>query len=116
MAFSLSDPHVQVALPAPLPGRLAHHQRLRLCDPQLYGRTATAIPEQGVYPLPARLIRGGGVHAVARDQGRQAASAGRRSLIVAGRLGCWAPQSLRFFPLKLPLTTRSRLRYITPVK
>jgi hypothetical protein len=33
MAFSLSDTCVQIALPAPLAGRLAGHQRLRLPSP-----------------------------------------------------------------------------------
>src|SRR5882672_383494 len=83
MAFSLSHPCVPFALPAPLPGRLARHQRLRLCAPQPYGLTAAAIREQAVYPLPARPLRGGSPHAVARDQGRQPAS---RSLIVVGYL------------------------------
>src|ERR1700687_5091824 len=36
---------------------------------------------------PSPLSSGDGVHAVARDQGRQAASAGRRSLIVGDWLG-----------------------------
>jgi hypothetical protein len=67
--------------------RLAHHQRLRLCDPQLYGRTVAAIPGPGVYHLHARPLRGAGDDAVARDQGRQAAS-GRDGLIVGGWLGC----------------------------
>jgi hypothetical protein len=61
--------YVQVAFPAAVPGRLAHHRRLCLCDPQLYGRTVSAIPGQGVYHPPARLLRGAGDHAVARDQG-----------------------------------------------
>ncbi len=76
--------------PLALPGRLARHQRLRLCDSQSYGRAVTAIPGQGVCPLPARPLRRGSPHAVARDQGRQAASPSRRSLIVPG---CLVPES-----------------------
>ena len=79
---------IPVAFPAAIPGRLARHRRLRLCDPQPHGRTVAAISEQGVYLLSARLLRGVGDHAVARDQGRQAASAGCRSVIVGGWLIC----------------------------
>jgi hypothetical protein len=60
---------------------------LRLRDPEPYERTLTAISEQSVYHLPAPLLRGAGAHAVAHHQGRQAASAGRRSLIVGDCLG-----------------------------
>src|SRR5713101_6243182 len=94
MAFPPGDPHLQVALLAPVPGRLAHHQRLRLCAPQLYGLTVAAICEQGVSPLPARPLRGAGANAVARDQGRQPASPGRRSLLVTGQLGSAVGQPL----------------------
>jgi hypothetical protein len=44
--------------------------------------------DKGVYLFSARLLRGGGADAVAHHQGRQAASAGRDSLIVGGWLGC----------------------------
>jgi Domain of unknown function (DUF4386) len=43
MAFSLSDPPVQIALPTPIPRRVADHQRLRLSDNELYRLTVTAI-------------------------------------------------------------------------
>ena len=43
MAFPLSDSCVQVALPAPLPGHLADHQRLRLSGHELYGLTFTSV-------------------------------------------------------------------------
>src|SRR5207247_9345527 len=43
MAHSLSDPCVQIGLPAPLPGRLADYQRLRLCGPELYRLAITAV-------------------------------------------------------------------------
>ena len=79
---------VQVAIPASLPGRLARYRRLRLGDPELYRFAVAAILRQGVYLLSACLLRGGGAHAVARDQGRQAASAGGRSLNVGGCLDC----------------------------
>src|SRR5713226_8432121 len=110
MASSLSDPCVQVALPAALSGRLARHQRLRLRDPEPYGRTVTAIPWQGVYHLPARLLGRACAHAVARDQGRQAASAGRRSLIVGGWLGCRVPQTS---VAPAPIIRSGRLRFLT---
>jgi hypothetical protein len=48
-ATPVSGAGVQVAFPAAVPGRLAHHQRLRLCDHQLCGRTVAAIPGPGVY-------------------------------------------------------------------
>jgi len=88
MAFSLSGPCVPVALPAPLPGRLADHQRLRLSDHELYGLTVTAIRGYGLQHRLSRPPRGDGDHAVAPDKGRQAATAGRRSLIVGGWIGC----------------------------
>ena len=86
--FSLSHPCVQVALPAPLPGRLADHQRLRLSGHELYGLTVAAIRGYGLQHRLPRPPRRDGDHAVARDQGRQAASAEQRSLIVGGWLGC----------------------------
>ncbi len=46
-----------------------------------YERTVAAIFREGLYDLPARPLRGGCVHAVALDQGRQAASC---SLFVRG--------------------------------
>jgi hypothetical protein len=92
MALSFSNLCVQVTLPSPLPGRLAQHQRHRLCDPQLYGRTVAAIPGQGVYHLPARPLRGGGI--ITRDQGRQAASPGRILIIGWWLRGDTAPASI----------------------
>lgn len=65
------------------PRRLAGHRRLRPCDPEPHRGTVAAIPGQGVYLLSARLLRRAGDHAVARDQGCQAAS-GRDGLIVGG--------------------------------
>jgi DinB superfamily len=60
---------------------------------------------------------GGGVHAVAYDQGRQAASAGRRRLLAGGWLGLPASTSLRLCwgdkpPNKRPSTTFPPLRGI----
>ncbi len=50
MAYSAGDPGVQVAFPATLSGRLAGHQRLRLCGPVLDGRIVSAVFEQGFSP------------------------------------------------------------------
>lgn len=99
--FPLAILSVQVTLASPLPGRLARHQWLRLCDPQPYGRTVTAVRRQVVYHLPARPLCGSGVHAMARDQGRQAACAGRRSRIVGGWLGHYYEKSSTLRPLGL---------------
>ena len=63
------------------------YTRLRLGDPEPYRGTVAASSGQGGYLLSARLLRGDSAHAVARHQGRQAASAGGRSLIVVGCLG-----------------------------
>ena len=52
----------------------------------LYGCTVVVILLHD-YLLSARRLRGGGANVVARVQGRQAASAGGRSLIVGSRLG-----------------------------
>jgi hypothetical protein len=43
--------YVQVAFPAAVPGRLAHHRRLCLCDPQLYGRTVPQYQDK-VFTIP----------------------------------------------------------------
>src|SRR5260370_26962483 len=86
MAFSLRGPCVQVALPAQLPGPLAGHQRVRLAGNELYGLTVAAIRRYGLQQRLPRPTRRAGVHALARGQGRQAATAGRRSLIVGGCL------------------------------
>ena len=80
VALSARAAGVQVAIPAAVPGRLARPRRLRLGDPEPYGHTVAAISGQGVYLLSARLLRRDSVHVVAGHQGRQAASAGRRSL------------------------------------
>ena len=48
MALPLGDPGVQIALPAPLPGYLANHQRLRLSGHQLYRLTVTTILGYGL--------------------------------------------------------------------
>ena len=74
MAFSVGGPCVRVALLAAISGRLARHRRLRLGDHELYGIAVTAISTQGVYYLSTCSLRGAGAHAVARHQGRQAAS------------------------------------------
>src|SRR5216684_2076357 len=79
---------VPVAIPAAALGCLAGPRWLRLRDHEPDKRSVAAILRQGVYLLSARHLRGGGVHAVARDQGREAARAGRRNLIVGGWLGC----------------------------
>jgi len=79
MAPPVSGACVQVALPAAVPGRLARHQRLRLCDDELYRRAVTAIPGQSDFPLHPGPLRGAGAHAVARDQRLQASTAERRS-------------------------------------
>src|ERR1700686_3174046 len=79
---------VLVGIPAAALGCLAGPRWLRLRDHEPDERTVAAILRQGVYLLSAGHLRGGGVHAVAPDQGRQAASAGRRNLIVGGWLGC----------------------------
>src|SRR6266550_9523963 len=81
MATPVSGACVQVAFPAAVPRSLACHQRLRLCDPQLYGRTVTAISAEGVSPLPARPLRRTGVHALARDQRRQATSTKHKPIV-----------------------------------
>ena len=47
LAYPLSDPCVPVALPAPLPGRLADRQRLGISGQQLYGITVAALRECG---------------------------------------------------------------------
>jgi hypothetical protein len=73
-------------LPRFLGGRLACHRRLRLRDVKPYERTVAALLQERLCNLPGRALRGGGVHAVARHQGRQAASAGRRSPSVGGCL------------------------------
>jgi len=69
-------------LPSPLPGRLAHHQRLCLPAPQPYRRTVPAIPEHRVCLLPARHVRRDSLHALARDQRCQTTNPGTRSLIL----------------------------------
>src|SRR5579863_190955 len=74
MAFPIGVACVPVAFPAAVPGRLARRRRLRLCDPESYGRAVAAIPGNGVHLCPACLLRGAGDHAVARDQGCQAPS------------------------------------------
>jgi hypothetical protein len=51
-------------------------------DDELYGRAVAAIPGQSDFPLHPRPLWGGGAHAVARDQGLQASTAARRSVIV----------------------------------
>jgi hypothetical protein len=48
VATSFRDACVQLAFPAPLSGSLAHHQRLGLCDHQLYGLAVTAILQCGL--------------------------------------------------------------------
>jgi hypothetical protein len=73
---------VPVVFPAAVPGRLARHLWLRLCDPEPYRRTVAAILGKGVYVLSAGLLRGGGAHAVARDQ--RCPASGRGGLIVSG--------------------------------
>ena len=67
---STKNPGLQVAIPAAFPGRLARLRRLRLGDPEPYGRTGAAILRQGVYLLSACRLRGAGVHVLAPDQGR----------------------------------------------
>ena len=84
MALTARAARVQVAIAAALLGRLARHRWLGVGDPEPCGHPVAAILRQGVYLRSARLLRGGGVYAVAYRQGRQVASAGRRSLIVGG--------------------------------
>src|ERR1700719_5093367 len=84
MAYPAGDPGVQVAFPAALFGGLAGHQRNRLRGPLLDGRIVSAILQPGFYHVPARALWGGGLHAVARDQGLQTTTAERRSPIVRG--------------------------------
>lgn len=62
MAFSVSNLCVQVTLPSPLPGRMAQHQRHRLCDPQLYGRTVAAIPGSWVTAVQRKNVSNWGHH------------------------------------------------------
>src|SRR5713226_7782793 len=97
VALSARAAGVPVAIPAAVPGRLARPRRLRLGDPEPYGRIVAASSGQGGYLLSARLLRGDSVHAVARHQGRQAASAGRRTLIVGN---CLEPALLRVSPMR----------------
>jgi hypothetical protein len=56
-----------------------------------YGLTATPTPGKGVYPLLACTLPRAGAHAVARHQGRKAASAGPCSVRLRGfvRLHYW---------------------------
>src|SRR6185436_2298752 len=58
---------------------LADHQRLRLSDHEPYGLTVAAIRGHGLQPRLPRAPRRDGVHAVARDQGRQGARPGVRA-------------------------------------
>jgi hypothetical protein len=84
VAVTARAARVRVAISAALPGRLARHRRLGVGDPEPYGHTVAAVLRQSVYLRSARLLRGGGVYAVACHQGRQVASAGRHSIIVGG--------------------------------
>jgi hypothetical protein len=85
---------IQVALSAALAGRLARPRRLRLGDSELYGHTVAAIPGQGVHLFPARLLWRDSAHAVALDQGRQAARGAAAALSLSGSLG-WICVALR---------------------
>ena len=78
----------RVAIPSGVPRRLAYHRRLGLGDPEPYWGTVAAILRQAVYLLSARLLRGGGVHAMARYQGRQPSTAAVGSVILGRWLGC----------------------------
>src|ERR1700730_3801399 len=86
MALSTGDPRLQVALPAPLSGSLAYHQRLRLSDHELYRLIRAAIRGYGLQPRVSRPTRGACAHALARRQRRQAAPAGGPNRIAGGWL------------------------------
>src|SRR5260221_9672437 len=76
VALSIRPTGVQIALPAPLPRRLADLWLLRLAGVQLYRLTAARTRGQGVYPRPILYAGRGGDHALARDYGRQGAAVG----------------------------------------
>ena len=69
---------------APLPGGVAGHQWFRRSRHELYGLAVASIRRSGLQHRLSRPTRRAGVHVVARDQGRQASTAGRCSLIVGG--------------------------------
>jgi hypothetical protein len=87
VAPPVSPACVQIALSAAVSGRVAGARRLRLPRLEPCRRAVATISGQGVYDFPACLLRRDSAHAVAGDQGRQVASARRRSLI-GGWLGC----------------------------
>ena len=89
VALSARAACVQVAIPAAVPGCLARHRRLRLGDPgALRAYCCRNIRTRWIPTLSPP--SSGKLRSLfpASDQGRQAASAGCRSLIVGGWLGC----------------------------
>ena len=77
VADSAGNPRVQVAFSAAVPRRVARHQRPRLPDHELYGHTpVAALPAKSFHLFAACPRRRAGAHAMARDQGREAAGAG----------------------------------------
>jgi hypothetical protein len=76
MAFAVGHAGVEIALPAALSGRVAGTGRVCLHCLEPCGSAVAAVPGQGICHFAARFFRGDSAHAVAADQGGQAASCG----------------------------------------